>query len=153
MSGIIGTDFLAQVGFIVEDVEKSKRKFAEFFGVEVPPNVYSDPYEISRAEYYGEPMKEASCIMAFFTVGEGIKIELIQPNSSPSTWREFLDKHGEGVHHLAFRVKGMQDAILSCENFGMALTQKGENATGRYAYLDATKDLKVFLELLENDPK
>ena len=153
MAGIIGTNLLAQVGFIVRDIEVSKRKFAEFFGVEVPPNVYSDPYERSLAEYRGKPMKEASCIMAFFTVGDGIKIELIQPNNEPSTWREFLDQHGEGVHHLAFRVKGMKNAILVCENFGMTLVQKGENATGRYAYLDATQDLKVFLELLENDPK
>lgn len=96
-------------------------------------------------------MKEADCKMAFFSVGEGIKIELIEPNDKPSTWRDFLDNHGEGVHHLAFRVKGMKEVLRSCESFGMPLEQKGENATGRYAYVNASADLKVILELLEND--
>ena len=150
---IIGSNLLAQVGFIVRDLQESKKKFAEFFGVELPPDVDSGDYAITKTKYNGEPAPDAGCTMAFFDVGPGIRIELIEPNSAPSTWRDFLEQHGEGVHHLAFRVKGMQDAIASCDNFGMKLVQSGEYNTGkgRYAYLDATDTLKVVLELLEND--
>ncbi len=153
MSGIIGTNLLAQVGFIVRDIEATKKKFAEFFGVAVPGNVDSGDYEITKTEYKGNPAPYAGCVMAFFDVGEGIRIELIQPNGEPSTWREFLDEHGEGVHHLAFRVKGMQKSIEVCKDFGMTLDQRGEYNTGkgRYAYMNASDSLKVILELLEND--
>ncbi len=153
MSGVIGTNVLAQVGFIVRDIEETKKKFAKFFGVEVPDCNDAGDYEITGTEYKGDPAPYANCLMAFFDVGEKIRIELIQPNEEPSTWREFLDQHGEGVHHLAFRVKGMQKTIEACEEFGMTLVQKGEYNTGkgRYAYVDATDSLKVILELLEND--
>ena len=36
MSGIVGTNLLAQVGFIVKDIETTKRKWAAFLGMEVP---------------------------------------------------------------------------------------------------------------------
>lgn len=153
MKGVIGTNLLAQVGFLVKDLEKSKKKFAEFFGVEIPPNVDSGEYSITKTQYKGKAAPDASCTMAFFDVGDTIRIELIQPGEGPSTWREFLEKNGEGVHHLAFRIKGMQKAIDSCAEFGMTLEQRGEYNTGkgRYAYMDATDTLKVVLELLEND--
>ena len=38
MAGIVGTHLVAQVGFIVKDVEAAKKKWAEFLGLEVPPN-------------------------------------------------------------------------------------------------------------------
>lgn len=37
MAGVLGTHTVAQVGFIVKDVEASKRKWAAFLGMEVPP--------------------------------------------------------------------------------------------------------------------
>ena len=49
----------------------------------------------------------------------------------------------------------MQQAVDNCKEFGMTLEQKGEygSGDGRYAYLSATKDLKVLIELLESDKK
>lgn len=153
MNGVIGTNMLAQVGFVVRDLEASKKKFAKFFDVEVPADVDSGDYSITQTIFQGEKAPDAHCTMAFFDVGSNVRIELIQPTEAPSAWREYLDSHGEGIHHLAFRVKGMQQVIDSCESFGMTLQQRGEYNTGsgRYAYMDASKDLKFILELLEND--
>lgn len=36
MTGVVGTHLVAQVGFIVKDVEETKKKWAEFLGVDVP---------------------------------------------------------------------------------------------------------------------
>lgn len=155
MKGIVGTNLVAQVGFIVNDVEETKKKWAEFLGVEVPPTVDCGNYEITQTAYKGEAAPRANCLMAFFDVGPGLQLELIQPNEEPSTWREFLNAHGEGIHHLAFNVNGMKEAVVSCEQFGMTLEQTGEygDGSGRYAYLSAYKDLKVLVELLESDHK
>lgn len=42
----------------------------------------------------------------------GFVIELVEPDHNPSTFREFLDKHGSGVHHLGFEVGDKRDAII-----------------------------------------
>lgn len=152
MSSIINTNILTQVGFIVKDIEVTKKKFAEFFGVDVPQNVDGGKYEITGTTVMGEPAPDANCLMAFFNLGNGVQIELIQPNGVKSTWQDYLDDHGEGIHHIAFGIKGMDDKIKSCETFGMKCVQRGKygNGGGEYAYLDATNDLKCLIELLEN---
>lgn len=152
MSGVIGTNLIAQVGFIVKDIETTKKKFAEFFGVEVPPHFDGGKYEVTGTTVEGQPAPDANCWMAFFDVGPGIQIELIQPNGVKSTWQDFLDQHGEGIHHIAFNVKGMDEKISSCENFGMKCVQRGKygGGNGEYAYMDAHGDLKCLIELLES---
>ena len=80
-----------------------------------------------------------------------LQLELIEPDSHPSTLRESLDKNGEGPHHIAFVIQGMKEKVAVFERNGMPLLQKGEYEGGRYAYIDTLRDLKVILELLEND--
>ena len=152
MAGIIDTNTLTQVGFIVRDIEKTKRKFAEFFGVETPANVDGGKFEVTGTTVMGEPAPYANCLMAFFSAGPNVQIELIQPNGVKSTWQDFLDSRGEGIHHIAFNIKGMDGKILACENFGMKCVQRGKynNGSGEYAYMDAAGDLKCLVELLES---
>ena len=143
---------LVQIGFIVRDIEKTKQEFARFFDVPVPPTVNSGEYAVTKTEYRGEPAPKAQCQMTFFYFGD-LQMDLTQPNEEPSAWREYLEEHGEGIHHLAFQVNGMQVNIENCEEWGMKLVQKGEyrRGNGRYAFLDATDSLKMFVELLEQD--
>lgn len=143
---------LAQIGFIVKDIEKTKREFARFFDVPVPPTVDSGEYAVTKTEYRRQPAPQAQCRMCFFYFGD-LQMELIQPNDAPSAWREQLEQHGEGLHHLAFHVKGMQVNVERCEEWGMRLIQRGEyrRGDGRYAFLDASDSLKMVVELLERD--
>ena len=152
MAGIMGTNVLTQVGFIVRDIETTKRKFAEFFGVEPPPNLEGGKFEITGTVVDGEPAPDANCLMAFFDIGPNVSLELIQPNGVKSTWQDYLDEHGEGIHHIAFIIEGMDKIVLECEKFGMKCVQRGKygNGGGEYAYMDASKDLKIMLELLES---
>lgn len=152
MAGIIDTNLLTQVGFVVRDIEESKVKFAAFFGVEPPAHFDGGKFEVTGTTVNGVPAPKANCLMAFFDVGAGIQIELIQPNGEKSAWQDYLDEHGEGIHHIAFNVKNMDEKIKACENFGMVTLQRGKygDGNGEYTYLDATKDMKCLVELLEN---
>ncbi len=80
-----------------------------------------------------------------------LQLELIEPDEHPSTWREYLDQHGEGPHHIVFVVDDLKEKVTVMEDKGMTLQQKGEYPGGRYAYMDTLKDLKIITELLEND--
>ena len=152
MAGLIGTNLISQVGFIVKDIEKSKQTFAEFFGVPTPEHFDGGEYEITQTTVNSEPAPHANCLMAFFTVGDGVQIELIQPNGVKSTWQDFLDTHGEGIHHIAFNVKGMDKIVTNCKDWGLDCLQHGKygGGGGEYTYLDATNKMHCILELLEN---
>ena len=152
MAGIIDTSILTQVGFIVKDIKASKKKFAEFLGLPVPDHFDGGKFEVTGTLVKGKPAPDANCLLAFFDVGPNVQIELIQPNEAPSVWRDFLDERGEGIHHLAFHIEGMDKMIVNCENFGMKCVQWGKygDGSGEYAYLDAYGDLKCLVELLEN---
>jgi len=147
---ILGTNAVVQIAMVVHDIEKTSQDFADFLGVEKPGWIISTPLEEAQTEYRGKPTK-AQAKLAFFPIGENLSLELIEPDMEPSTWREGLDKNGEGVHHIAFTIKGMKEKIMLLEKNGMGLIQKGEYTGGRYAYIDAESTLKTVLELLEND--
>jgi methylmalonyl-CoA/ethylmalonyl-CoA epimerase len=148
--GILGTHVVTQVGLLVHDIEKAAQVYADFLGVPKPPIRVTDVLEKSQAKYRGKPT-HARAKLAFFKVGEHLDIELIEPDKEPSTWREDLDRKGECVHHIAFQIKDMKEKVAELAKEGMPLVQSGEYTGGRYAYIDANKDLKVLIELLEND--
>ena len=127
MAGIVGTHLVAQVGFIVKDIEETKKKWAAFLGVDVPETQPCGDYEVTQ------------------TVFEG------KPNEEPSTWRNFLNEHGEGMHHLAFQVRDSKTQVANAEAAGLRLVQHGiyGDGNGEYNYLDAP-ELKCIVELLES---
>ena len=149
---LLGTNVLTQVAIIVKDIETTKVKWAEFLGVEPPPTVSTGSYEVTQTTYKGEPAPESACKMAFFKVGPNVSLELIEPNGKKSTWQDFLDEKGEGIHHIAFGVKNTDEKIANCEKAGMKLVQRGKygDGSGEYAYIDAVADLKCIIETLES---
>ncbi|NLG85279.1 MAG: VOC family protein [Firmicutes bacterium] len=139
---------LCQIGIVVRDIERTAANYARLLGLPVPEIVLTDPEEKAHTRYRGRPTK-ARAKLAFFQVG-GMAVELIEPDDAPSTWREFLKTHGEGLHHLGFKVQGMDGIIAGLAQEGIELVQRGDYEGGRYAYLDAVARLGFILELLED---
>lgn len=149
-NNIIGSNIVTQVAILVNDIEKSIKEFAAMLGMEAPGYIVTGTREEAETEFKGQP-SEARAKLAFFNVGETLTIELIEPDEHPSVWRDDLNKNGEGIHHLAFNIKGMKETIARMERNGFPLLQKGEYPGGRYAYMDTNSTLKTLVELLEND--
>lgn len=149
MSGLLGNHIVTQIGILVHDIEKVSEAYAKFFGVEKPNISWTDSYELAQTEFEGKP-SQARAKLAFFDMGS-LQLELIEPDHHESTWRNYLNEHGEGPHHIAFSIKGMQEKIELLAQSGFPLQQKGEYPGGRYAYIDTIPQLKVLVELLEND--
>jgi methylmalonyl-CoA/ethylmalonyl-CoA epimerase len=60
---------------------------------------------------------------AFFKVGQ-TKIELLEPTSEDSTIARFIEKKGEGIHHIAFAVPSVQAALDEVASNGVQLIDK-----------------------------
>jgi len=100
------------------------------------------------AQTYKGVRSSAQAKLAFFNLGQ-VQLELIEPMGGDSTWQEALDRNGEGFHHLAFWVDGMQKSVDFLRGRGIPMVQRGDMGEGQYAYFDAEEELGVTLELLE----
>jgi len=146
--GVFGGGNVVQIGLVVKDIEKTSQAYADFLGIEVPQWFLTDKVNKAHTEFKGSSTP-AQAKLAFFQLNN-ITIELIEPVGGPSTWKEFLDTQGEGVHHIAFEIKGMDEKIKQLAAKDMFLIQKGDYEGGRYSYIDASLNLHIILELLEN---
>ncbi len=146
----LGDRTVTQVGIIVRDIEKTSKAWAELLGVETPRWFLTDPVETGHTTYTGKSTT-ARAKLVFFDLGQ-VQLELIEPVGGPSTWKDFLDRKGEGVHHIAFAVRDMDGRIRALEGLGMAAVQRGDYTGGRYGYIASDARLGVALELLENLP-
>lgn len=152
VSGVIGTNLVAQVAFLVNDIHETLKKYEEFLGVKGTEPELAGDLGVIKTQYLGQPAPLSNCYLSFLPVGENLTIELIQPNEHPSTWRDCLNANGEGFHHIAFCVKDADEAAKACVDFGMEVKQRGiyGDQSGQYIYLDATAQLKTYIELLHS---
>lgn len=140
---------MTQVGLIVDDIEEAAKAWSEFLGKDEVPRInVAEGHESRPTVFRGDP-SNAKARLAFFQL-ENITIELIEPLEGPSTWREFLEEHGPGIHHVAFNVDKMEHSVQLYGEAGIHEVQHGGWGTGEYAYMDATSSLGLIIELLEN---
>jgi methylmalonyl-CoA/ethylmalonyl-CoA epimerase len=145
---VITSKSLAQVAIIVKDIDAARNAWAQLLGVRVPEVSIAESNSLRPTLYMGKS-SDAKAKLAFIAL-ENIQIELIEPMGGKSTWQEYLDKHGEGIHHVAFQVKGIDGVGKQFELQGNPTVQLGGWDGGAYSYVDASKDLGCILELLEN---
>jgi methylmalonyl-CoA/ethylmalonyl-CoA epimerase len=73
--------------------------------------------------YAIEEVKDQKVKTAFFMAGQ-TKIELLEATSDESPVAKFIEKKGEGIHHIAFAVKNIDSALQEVEQKGVRLIDK-----------------------------
>jgi len=144
----LGSRKLAQVAFVTRDIVAAKRRWAEMLGVSEPEVIVTEPGLAVNASFQGAPT-DAKAKLAFFDLG-GVQLELIEPIGEESAWYQVLADHGEGFHHLAFWVEGMDRSKTFLDSRGIPMMQRGDMGDGQYAYFDGREQLGTVLELLEH---
>ena len=103
--------------------------------------------------YSIEEVADQKVKTAFFKVGQ-TKLELLEPTSEESPIAKFIEKRGEGIHHLAFAVEdGVANALAEMEGKGVRLIDKAprKGAEGlNIAFLHPKSTLGVLTELCEH---
>jgi methylmalonyl-CoA/ethylmalonyl-CoA epimerase len=88
---------------------------------------------------------------AFFMVGQ-TKIELLESTDPEGPIGKFLEKKGEGVHHVAFATEGVQSALNEASEKGVRLIDQAprKGAEGlNIAFLHPKSTMGVLTELCE----
>lgn len=88
---------IEHIGIAVKDLEASNALFRKL---------------LNTQEYKTETVESEGVITSFFMIGD-TKIELLQATNNDSSISKFIEKRGEGIHHIAF----------SCEDAGKEITR------------------------------
>jgi len=105
--------------------------------------------------YSIEEVKEQKVKTAFFMVGQ-TKIELLESTDPEGPIGKFIEKKGEGIHHMAFAVKNLEQALQETESNGVTLIDKTprKGAEGlEIAFLHPKSTFGVLTELCEDKNK
>lgn len=124
------------IGIVVKDLDKAIEAYSEGLGLEVKRVERSEEFQVK---------------IAFIPVGE-VLVELLEP-IGPGGVQDFLDEHGEGLHHICFRVKDIDRAL---EDVGGKLRVRDKKprpggAGSRVAFLDPRSICNVETELVERE--
>jgi methylmalonyl-CoA/ethylmalonyl-CoA epimerase len=129
---------LDHIGIVVKDLDQAIKLYKDIF--DIGPNlVYESAY--------------AKAKIAFIPIGEA-RIELIQPSNPESVVGEFLEKKGEGIHHISFKVKDVDQSLMEFELKGVRLIDKKSRkvrGNERVAFLDSKSTHGVLMELIQED--
>ena len=98
-----------------------------------------------------ETIPEQGVKAALIPIGEGSEIELIQPIDTESGVAKFLEKRGEGIHHIALEVEDIDQGLKSLVAQGVELIDKEPRSglAGRIAFLHPKSTRGVLIELCQ----
>jgi methylmalonyl-CoA/ethylmalonyl-CoA epimerase len=137
-----------QIGILVLDIDAALRKYVDVLGIAPWVCLTHGPETVPVLEYHGRP---ASFSMRVALSPTQPQIELIQQLTGPNIYVDWLEKHGEGLHHLAYDVASMDDGIAEMQALGYPLIQYGAgyglDGDGAFAYFDTESDLATIVEL------
>ena len=124
------------IGVAVESIEKSIHIFRDILGIPLDRVYESDAIKTK---------------IAFFPVN-GCTIELIEPMDPSSPAAKFIQKRGEGIHHICLGVENVEAALRHYESQGIELLNKTprKTADGRIiAFLSPKSTNGVLIELMQ----
>ncbi len=128
---------IEHIGIAVSNLEESIKYYEEVLGMKC---------------YSIEEVKDQRVKTAFFQVGQ-TKIELLESTDPEGPVGKFIEKKGEGIHHIAFAVKGIENALAEAKEKGVKLIDEAprKGAEGLdIAFLHPKATFGVLTELCEN---
>jgi len=102
--------------------------------------------------YAIEEVKDQKVKTAFFRVGE-TKLELLESTDANGPIAKFIEKRGQGIHHIAFATEGVEEALSHAKNNGVQLIDEKprRGAEGlNIAFLHPKSTFGVLTELCED---
>ena len=126
-----------QIGILVKDIDKVVESWSQLFGM--------GPWRFADVDHTAELGKLYKLRLAFTNIGS-VQIELIQPVEGETWQAEYLEKVGEGLHHINFRVDDMDKEVSNLVAQGAKVFY---TIPGRFAYLETGGPGGVVFEIVQ----
>ncbi|GGH71001.1 methylmalonyl-CoA epimerase [Phaeocystidibacter marisrubri] len=133
----MGLDKIEHLGIAVKDLGASEKLFEALLGV---------------APYKREEVEREGVITSFFQTGPN-KVELLEATNPDSPIAKYVEKKGEGLHHVAFAVNDIRAemARLKSEGFQLLSEEPKEGADNKLvAFLHPKSTNGVLIELCQD---
>jgi len=127
---------IEHIGIAVKDIKKATETYTKLF---------------NQSPYKTEAVESENVITTFFKMGEN-KIELLEATSEESAIYKFIEKKGEGIHHIAFDVDDIYAEMerLSKEGFIVLNEQPKKGADNKLVCFLHPKSVNgVLIELCQ----
>ncbi len=131
---------IEHLGIAVKSLDEAIPFYEKVFGLEC---------------YAVEEVAEQKVKTAFFKVGQ-TKIELLESTDPEGPVGKFVEKKGEGVHHVAFAVEDLADKLIAIQEAGVRVIDKTprKGAEGlNIGFLHPKSTFGVLTELCEDPSK
>jgi 4-hydroxyphenylpyruvate dioxygenase-like putative hemolysin len=139
-----------QVCVVVKDIQKAMERYWNIFGIG-PWQIYTfQPPDLTDTTFRGKP-EPYTMKLATAQIGT-VQWELIEPLEGRSTYKEFLEQKGEGLHHVAVAVDDYDKTVATLEKQGMGILMNGTWHGTTYAYMDTEKALNAIIEIYKMPP-
>ena len=126
------------LGIAVNSIEEAKKLFHDILGLEFEGT---------------ETVQEQKVTTAFFPVGDS-EVELLESTDPDGPIAKYLEKRGEGIQHIAFRVDNLEEALARLKDKGIRLIdEKPRRGAGgaKIAFLHPKSTHGVLIELSERE--
>ncbi|HEU5373715.1 MAG TPA: VOC family protein [Gaiellaceae bacterium] len=149
LGGLLGRQLqISQIAVVCHDLQKTMAQYTKLLGWG-PWNVYRhEPPRLHGTELRGQPT-EYTMLGAETHVGD-MGFELLQPLEGSSIYRDWLEAHGEGLHHVAVMLHDFDESTALKQKFaeiGATVLMGGRiGETIEFYYLDTEPSLKIILE-------
>lgn len=138
-------DKFSQVAIVVRDLRTSMKHYWE--ELEIGPwKVWTfNSSNLTDMTLHGKPC-DYSFRVGMAYVGD-VSIELVEPLQGESIFKEFLNRKGEGVHHLKYSSQDAERIVEQFKRRGGKVLQSAKIGDAAFHYLDTESELGFILEL------
>lgn len=145
-----GIDLIpTQIAWVVQDVERSKSFFQEMFGVTNFMPTGTTRLQEYDGTYYGK--QEDAENLVTMTCSGGTFIEIIQPVSGKSIFKDYIDHNPTGgIQHIAYSTPraNLDNVISQFQKRGYAVVSSFDTPIAYIVFFDTRKEIGVFTEIM-----
>jgi methylmalonyl-CoA/ethylmalonyl-CoA epimerase len=135
-----------QICVVVRDVHQANSNWAKILGLPEAEIQVIFPGGILHYTH-DKPAEYTDCQVAKYHLGAFV-LELIQPGSTSSPWKDFLDRRGQGVFHFCVQADDRKDFQQTLSTIGVGLPYHvGYHLNGSYSYVESSNQLGLELSV------
>jgi catechol 2,3-dioxygenase-like lactoylglutathione lyase family enzyme len=139
----------SQIAWVVKDLEKSKIFFQEMFGVKNFMPTATSLLQDYSGTYYGQLVDAENLVSMTYSCGTFI--EIIQPISGKSIFKDFLDNNPTGgIQHIAYStpIINLDNVISDFKKRGFNIVSRFDTTIANIVFFDTREEIGVFTEIM-----